>query len=179
MNFSYVPLPDSVDDVSSNGNTCAYGDQVEACALDLTGCLGDGCTGEALMKLSSFVSCFEKSWVEMMCVGAKTKASTCAESSGIDSDKLSACLNDSSKVKQLEQELNNMDPGNLRQYPTVHIGTFFFFNSLTYSLSFILSLSHTRAFFSLLSGKKDESEQSQTPSDLKKALCSQGVSAAC
>ncbi len=149
VNFSYVPLPDSVSD-SRNGDLCAYGDQVEACALDVTGCL-NGCSGDALTKLSSFVTCFEKSWVEMMCDGAKTKASTCAESSGIDSDKLTQCLSTDSKVKQLEEELSNMDPGNLRVYPTVKIGT----------------------------STKNQGDSSQDPTDLKKALCSQGVTAAC
>lgn len=144
MNFSYFPLPDS----DSNGDACSYGDQVEACALDTTGCFGSGCSGESLMKLASFVSCYEHSWVEMMCVGSKTKASACAKSSGIDSDKLNACLNDSAKVKKLEEELTASDPG-VRMYPTVKIG------------------------------KKDESDNSQDPSDLKKALCSQGVEAAC
>eukprot|EP00938_MAST-03A_sp_MAST-3A-sp1_P007044 g7044.t1 len=86
--------------------------------------------------------------MEMMCVGSKTKAVSCAKSSGIDSDKLNACLNDSAKVKQLEEELNAADPG-VRMYPTVKIG------------------------------KKDESDASQDPSDLKKALCAQGVEAAC
>ena len=121
VNFSYFPLPDSMDDVS-NGDAFTYGDQVEACALDTTGCFGSGCTGESLTKLASFVSCYEHSWMEMMCVGSKTKAVSCAKSSGIDSDKLNACLNDSAKVKQLEEELNAADPG-VRMYTTVKIGT--------------------------------------------------------
>ena len=134
MNFSYFPLPDSVDDVS-NGDACSYGDQVEACALDTTGCFGSGCTGKSLTQLASFVSCYEHSWVEMMCVGSKTKAVSCAKSSGIDSDKLNACLNDSSKVKKLEEELNAADPG-VRMYPTVKIGTVRLFLLLLLSLHY-------------------------------------------
>ena len=99
LNMSYWPVPDcdwpngnpTKCDRSIGGKRACACDDVEVCAVRVTGCLG-GCSGPPLVTLSQFIGCFAGK-KEGTC-GPDSKATLCAASSGLNETQLTACLAD-------------------------------------------------------------------------------------
>lgn len=118
-------MPDSIFEGYERTNAttgvsgCAYADEVEACAVSASKCVG-GCSGTALTALTSFLSCFEKGWIEGVCTGAKTKGNTCVSSAGIDSDAFSTCMSSPSTISDLQKQFAK-EGANVNMFPKVTI----------------------------------------------------------
>lgn len=149
VSFTYYPLPDDTMMANETGGMsgCSYADQVEACVVSATGCV-DGCSGDSLTKLTSFISCYEKKFVEMICTEAKTNVEGCLGDSGVDLEKYNTCFSSPSTISSLQKKF--ADAGkNVMSFPKVTIAG------------------------------KVRSNDAQDQKDLKKALCTAGVQAAC
>jgi len=99
---------------------CEGMDANEACAISAAGCVG-GCTGDAITKITSFLSCNEAGWFEFGCLGGDAKSSKCIESSGIDKDAYDECKADSSKIKEIQDGFNQAG-SKIHSFPTIRIG---------------------------------------------------------
>ena len=144
LNFTMIPC------AGGGGPACEQSDVIEACALDATGCVG-GCTGEAALKLSKFVGCFEHNFTEggpgATCVPAD--AAKCTAYAGI-ADEHAACMSSSSRKKQVaDWGAIETASAKLHFFPTVKID-----------------------------GKMDGSK-AQDPTKLRSELCKAGLAAAC
>lgn len=102
------------------GVGCGAMDDIEACALDATGCV-DGCSGASAQQLSAFVTCLETGWVEMFCSGGAKKADTCVAQAKIDKDKFTTCQGDKAKIASIHAHINALG-NNVHSFPKVTIG---------------------------------------------------------
>ena len=104
VNFTFLPMPDDVVGTEQVGAGCATADKADACVLYASGCV-HGCTGKSALALGKFVSCYEGSFKEMMCLGAATKDAKCVSDAGIDQEKYKACRADASILKQVQEDV--------------------------------------------------------------------------
>ena len=96
--MSFFPLPDcdwpdgdpTTCDKTIAGESACECDDIEACAVHITGCL-EGCTGSNLFKLTQFYGCFAGP-KEGSC--KPSKRSSCVEEAGLNHEALVGCLGD-------------------------------------------------------------------------------------
>lgn len=143
LNLTIVPC------AGGGGSACELADKYEACALDATNCIG-GCTGDAALTLTTFISCFEHRFNESSKqVCHPEDGPKCAAKAGITSD-LNKCMNSPSRYQKVAQWIETKTKeAHLNFFPTVKIG-----------------------------GKMD-GDKAQNSTQLKSELCAQGVKAAC
>lgn len=113
VNVSIYPL-------SGGSGSCGAMDDVEACALDATGCVG-GCSGDAAKKVTAFISCLEQGWSENNCPGGDAKGRTCLQTADIDADAYDKCRADSTHISDIHRFID--DAGSfVTMFPKVIIG---------------------------------------------------------
>jgi hypothetical protein len=102
VNLTYSPIPDGTRfdptkcDASDYGKACCEADVVEACVGHVTGCV-DGCTGDALVNLTTFVGCYAGK-TEGKCVSGTLQE--CASKAGVDASAVESCAADKALVKE-------------------------------------------------------------------------------
>eukprot|EP00947_MAST-08B_sp_MAST-8B-sp1_P000004 g4.t1 len=115
VTFRFFPLP------GGPGLSCDAADDADACALRASGCDGeDGCSGSNAAALASFASCFEGSFKEMLCIGAKTKDKKCISDAGIDASAYASCMSNQTAIKEIQATISAAG-SNVHSFPKVTI----------------------------------------------------------
>eukprot|EP00947_MAST-08B_sp_MAST-8B-sp1_P001688 g1688.t1 len=91
----------TVCDKTAAGPKACKCDDVEACAVHITGCLS-GCSGKTLTMLSSFFGCFSGK-TEGTC--DPTKSSTCASQTGVSASSLKSCVGNRKMLGGIYREI--------------------------------------------------------------------------